>query len=244
MAASAGRPPSARHGQPPGRRGAHRRGLHADRRALRGPLGVRPHAGRCCELVASESVPFLPVLRYTDTGLRQARAQWKTPGRFSGARTLAKGRQDPQPAQVPEQGLPECRLLVPARRLDVPKGTLGQLPRLRARRRRQPAIIAMGRMEPPAAGHRPRRLLPGDEGERGWGPRGCSHRSLACWSWCPGWSSGTTRFDPCVRRAHGHVLPGFVNEEARALGFTLDDLRAWKPNVAGPSAAEEGSQPS
>jgi hypothetical protein len=27
----------------------------------------------------------------------------------------------------------------------------------------------------------------------------------------------------------GHYYKGFVAEEGRALGFTLDDLRGWKP---------------
>jgi hypothetical protein len=35
----------------------------------------------------------------------------------------------------------------------------------------------------------------------------------------------------------GTYYRGFVNEEARTLGFTVDDLRAWKPAVA---AAKRG----
>jgi len=31
----------------------------------------------------------------------------------------------------------------------------------------------------------------------------------------------------------GSYYRGFVSEEARALGFTLDDLRAWKPAARG-----------
>jgi hypothetical protein len=46
---------------------------------------------------------------------------------------------------------------------------------------------------------------------------------------------------PHLRRAHGRLLRGFVAEEARALGFTLDDLRAWKPAVVAPSAAARRS---
>ena len=38
----------------------------------------------------------------------------------------------------------------------------------------------------------------------------------------------------------GTYYRGFVNEEARALGFTLDDLRAWTP-AAG--AAKRGRKP-
>lgn len=35
----------------------------------------------------------------------------------------------------------------------------------------------------------------------------------------------------------GTYYRGFVTEDARALGFTLDDLRAWKPAVV---AAKRG----
>ena len=35
----------------------------------------------------------------------------------------------------------------------------------------------------------------------------------------------------------GAYYKGFVSEEARTLGFTLDDLRAWKPAVV---AAKRG----
>ena len=32
----------------------------------------------------------------------------------------------------------------------------------------------------------------------------------------------------------GDYFAGFVDEEARALGFTLDDLRAWQPPAGNP----------
>ena len=35
--------------------------------------------------------------------------------------------------------------------------------------------------------------------------------------------------DPVYGERMGHYYKGFVSEEARAQGFTLDDLRAWKP---------------
>jgi hypothetical protein len=35
----------------------------------------------------------------------------------------------------------------------------------------------------------------------------------------------------------GTYYKGFVTEDARALGFTLDDLRAWKP---APTTAKRG----
>jgi hypothetical protein len=43
--------------------------------------------------------------------------------------------------------------------------------------------------------------------------------------------------DPVFGERMGTYYKGFVTEEARALGFTLDDLRAWKPVVV---AAKRG----
>jgi hypothetical protein len=43
--------------------------------------------------------------------------------------------------------------------------------------------------------------------------------------------------DPVFGERMGHYYRGFVTEEARALGFTLDDLRAWKPAA---TAAKRG----
>lgn len=41
--------------------------------------------------------------------------------------------------------------------------------------------------------------------------------------------------DPVYGERMGHYYKGFVSEEARAQGFTLDDLKAWKPLVATPT---------
>ena len=43
--------------------------------------------------------------------------------------------------------------------------------------------------------------------------------------------------DPAYGHCMGTYYRGFVSEEARALGFTLDDLRTWKPMV---TAAKRG----
>ncbi len=62
------------------------------------------------------------------------------------------------------------RLLAPARRPGRAEGTMDQLPRLRAWRRRQPGH-RLGRLESSAASHGHRRLLLGHEGYRGLGAR-------------------------------------------------------------------------
>ena len=209
--------------------------LHADRRAVRRPRRLRPRAARG-RAGRGESVPFLPVLRYTDTGLRK-RAQWEDTWELQRREDAGeKRRQDPRAAQVQEQGLPEGRLLAPARRAGRAQGTLRQLPRLRTRRRHQPAH-RLGRLEPPAAGHRPRRLLPRDEGERGLGAARLQPLLAGLLELVPWLEQWHNELDPAYGERMGTYYRGFVNEEARALGFTLDDLRAWKPVV---TAAKRG----
>ena len=59
---------------------------------------------------------------------------------------------------------------------------------------------------------------------------------------------GLLELVPCLMQWHNEIDPaygermgmyygGFVDEEARALGFTLDDLRAWKPAAASARAS-------
>ena len=52
--------------------------------------------------------------------------------------------------------------------------------------------------------------------------------------WLEQWHN---EIDPAYGERMGTYYRGFVNEEARALGFTLDDLRGWKPVV---TAAKRG----
>lgn len=52
--------------------------------------------------------------------------------------------------------------------------------------------------------------------------------------WLEQWHN---EMDPVFGERMGHYYKGFVTEEARAQGFTLDDLRAWKP---APTAAKRG----
>lgn len=52
--------------------------------------------------------------------------------------------------------------------------------------------------------------------------------------WLEQWHN---EMDPVFGERMGHYYKGFVTEEARALGFTLDDLSTWKP---APTAAKRG----
>jgi hypothetical protein len=47
--------------------------------------------------------------------------------------------------------------------------------------------------------------------------------------WLEQWHN---EIDPAYGERMGTYYRGFVVEEARALGFTFDDLRTWKPAAA------------
>jgi hypothetical protein len=196
------------------------------------------------DLVAVESVPFLPVMCYSDTGLRK-REQWEntwalqrredeidadvvtTEGPGWRAELTADARTrfglpESGSAEVSEQGLPEDRSLAVAWWPGRTQGALGQLPRLRTRRRWQPAH-RLGRLGPSAASHRTGRLLPRNEGKRrlgsstpatpAGGPAGTGALAGAM----------AQRGGPGLRRAHGRVLQGL-----RVRGSALAWLHAGR----------------
>lgn len=66
------------------------------------------------------------------------------------------------------------------------------------------------------------------EGE-GWEPARLQPLLAALLELVPWLEQWHNEIDPVFGERMGHYYRGFVTEEARALGFTLDDLRAWQP---------------
>jgi hypothetical protein len=121
------------------------------------------------ELVASEAVPFLPVLRYTETGLRK-RAQWEETWalqrREDAGEDLASSiGKIPVPPKYQSKDFLKSDFWRLRGGLDVPKERWISYPRLRTRRRRQPGH-RLGRLGSPAAGDRAGDLLHRHEGTR------------------------------------------------------------------------------
>ena len=239
-------------------------------------------------LVASESVPLLPVLRYTDTGLRK-RDQWENtwamqreedridasvaaeaPGwreelRARAAQRFGSATHPDAPAWVEDQLDKEItrqqterkqtevgKIPVPPKYqskdflksdfwrlrggLDLPKerwvsypgcerGVDGSLPITWAgwNHLQQATALAGYYVEmKDSEGWAPARLQPLLAG------------LLELVLWLEQWHN---ELDPVFGERMGSYYKGFVTEEARALGFTLEDLRAWKPAV---TAAKRG----
>jgi hypothetical protein len=207
---------------------ARRRRLHADRRALRRPRRLRPGTELVAELVAAESVPFLPVLRYTDTGLRK-RAQWED--------TWALQRREdagedvgkiPVPPKYQSKDFLKADFWRLRGGLDVPKerwisypgcerGADGSLPIAWAgwdHLQQATALAAYFIDMKEREGWSRERLQPLLAG------------LLELVPWLKQWHND---MNPDFGARMGDYYESFVTDEARALQFTLDDLRAWKP---------------
>ena len=185
------------------------------------------------ELVRAESVPFLPVLRQTDTGLRK-RAQWE-------ATWALQRREDrgeavgaiPVPPKYQGKDFLKPDFWRLRGGLDVPKerwislpgcerGADGSLPIAWAgwNHLQQATALAAYYLEmKDNEGWEPARLQPLLAG------------LLELLPWLEQWHNDV---DPAYGERMGTYYTGFVTEEARSLGVTLDDLRAWKPPATAP----------
>ena len=188
------------------------------------------------ELVAAESVPFLPAMRYSEMGLRK-RAQWEDTWALQ--RREDKGESlgsIPVPPKYKKEDFLKVTFWDLRGGLDVPKerwvsypgcerGADGSLPIAWAGWNHLQLATALAGYYvdmKDTEGWEPVRLQPLLAG------------LLELVPWLEQWQND---LDPAYGQRMGTYYRGFVSEEARALGFTLDDLRAWKPVV---TAAKRG----
>ncbi len=188
------------------------------------------------ELVSAESVPFLPVLRYTETGLRK-RAQWEDcwalQRREDGGEDVGK---IPVPPKYQSKDFQKADFWRLRGGLDVPKerwvsypgcerGADGSLPVAWAgwdHLQHATALAAYYLDMKDSEGWPTERLLPLLAG------------LLELLPWLKQWHNA---LDPHFGERMGDYYDGFVRDEARALGVTLEQLRDWKPAV---TAARRG----
>ncbi|SEA51052.1 BREX-2 system adenine-specific DNA-methyltransferase PglX [Nitrosospira multiformis] len=188
------------------------------------------------ELVANETVPFLPVLRYTESGLRK-RAQWEDIWALQRREDAGeKVGNIPVPPKYQSKDFLKADVWRLRGRLDVPKerwisypgcerGADTSLPIVWAgwNHLQQATALAAYYVEmKDTEGWEPARLQPLLAG------------LLELVPWLEQWHN---ELDPVFGEHMGDYYRGVVSQEARELGFTLDDLRAWKPAVA---AAKRG----
>ncbi|WP_300443199.1 BREX-2 system adenine-specific DNA-methyltransferase PglX [Zoogloea sp.] len=180
------------------------------------------------ELVALESVPALPVQRYTDTGLRK-RAQWQD--------TWALQRREdagedvgkiPVPPKYQSKDFLKADLWRLRGGLDVPKERWVSYPGCERGADGSLAIAWAGwnhlQQATALAGY----YIDMKDSE-GWEPTRLQPLLASLLELVPWLEQWHNELDPVFGERMGDYYRSFVTEEARALGFTLDDLRAWKP---------------
>ena len=185
-------------------------------------------------LVAAESVPFLPVQRYTEAGLRkreQWQATWALQRREDAGEDLASSVGGiPVPPKYKNTDFLKATVWQLRGGLDVPKerwisypgcerGADGSLPIAWAgwdHLQQATALAAYYLDMKDNEGWAPERLQPVMAG------------LLELVPWLEQWHN---EVNPIYGERMGTYYKGFVTEEARAQGFTVDDLRGWKPAV-------------
>lgn len=196
------------------------------------------------ELVAAESVPFLPVLRYTDTGLRK-RAQWEDTWALQRREDAGeKVGKIPVPPKYQSKDFLKADLWRLRGGLDVPKERWVSYPGCERGADASLPIAWAGWNHLQQATALAAYYLEMKENE-GWEPVRLQPLLAGLLELVPWLEQWHNEIDPAYGERMGTYYRGFVNEEARALGFTLDDLRAWKPVVtAAKRGRKKASQPS
>lgn len=184
------------------------------------------------DLVAAESVPFLPVLRYSDTGLRK-RAQWED--------TWTLQRQEdegqnfgriPAPPKYQSKDFVKTDFWRLRGGLDVPKERWISYPGCERGADTSLPIAWAGWDHLQQATALAAYYLEMKENE-GWDASRLQPLLAGLLQLVPWLEQWHNEVDPVYGERMGTYYKSFVSEEARAHGFTLDDLRAWKP-AAGP----------
>ncbi|TXH62100.1 MAG: BREX-2 system adenine-specific DNA-methyltransferase PglX [Burkholderiaceae bacterium] len=183
------------------------------------------------ELVAGESVPFLPVLRYTDTGLRK-RAQWEDTWvlqrREDAGKKVGK---IPVPPKYQSKDFVKTDYWRLRGGLDVPKERWVSYPGCERGADTSLLIAWAGWNHLQQATALAAYTLEVKENE-GWDAARLQPLLAGLLELVPWLEQWHNEIDPAYGERMGTYYRGFVNEEARALGFTLDDLRGWKPAAA------------
>jgi hypothetical protein len=187
-------------------------------------------------LVTAESVPFLPALRYSDTGLRK-RAQWENTWALQ--RREDKGESIgsiPVPPKYKKEDFLKVTFWDLRGGLDVPKERWVSYPGCERGADTSLPIAWAGWDHLQQATALAAYYLEMKESE-GWEAARLQPLLAGLLELVPWLEHWHNEVDPVYGERMGAYYKGFVSEEARSHGFTLDDLRAWKPAV---TAAKRG----
>jgi hypothetical protein len=184
------------------------------------------------ELVAGESVPVLPVLRYTDTGLRK-RAQWEDTWALQRREDAGeKVGKIPVPPKYQSKDFLRADFWRLRGGLDVAKERWVSYPGCERGADASLPIAWAGWNHLQQATALAAYYLEMKENE-GWEATRLQPLLAGLLELLPWLEQWHNEIDPAYGERMGTYYRGFVNEEARALGFTLGELRAWRPTGAG-----------
>ncbi|KLR57105.1 BREX-2 system adenine-specific DNA-methyltransferase PglX [Diaphorobacter sp. J5-51] len=180
------------------------------------------------ELVSSEAVPALPVQRYTDTGLRK-RAQWEDTWALQRREDAGENvGKIPVPPKYQSKDFLKADFWRLRGGLDVPKERWVSYPGCERGSDGSLVIAWAGwnhlQQATAVAGY----YMDMKDSE-GWEPARLQPLLASLLELVPWLEQWHNELDPVFGERMGDYYRGFVTEEARGLGFTLDDLRAWKP---------------
>lgn len=180
------------------------------------------------ELVAAESVPFLPVLRYKESGLRK-RAQWEETWALQRREGVAEAAgKIPVPPDYKRVDFITADFWRLRGGLDMPKERWISYPGCQRGADASLPIAWAGWNHLQQATALAAYYLEMKENE-GWEPARLQPLLAGLLELLPWLEQWHNEIDPVYGERMGTYYRGFVNEEARSLGFTLDDLRGWKP---------------
>jgi hypothetical protein len=182
------------------------------------------------ELVVSDAVPFLPVLRYRPTGLRKRDAwerTWELQRRDDAKQEVGE---IPAPPKYASADFLHSTFWGLRGKLDVPKERFISYPHAERDSDQTPVIGWAGWDRLQQAKALAEYYVRMKEQE-GWAPTRLQPLLAGLLEMIPWLKQWHNRLDPAYSIGMGDYFAGFVDEEARALGFTLDDLRAWLPPV-------------
>lgn len=184
------------------------------------------------DLVVSEAVPFLPVQRYTEAGLRK-RAQWEATWALqrredAGEDLTASVGAIPVPPKYKSTDFLKTDVWRLRGGLDVPKERWVSYPGCERGVDTSLPIAWAGWDHLQQATALASYYLEMKENE-GWEPARLQPLLAGLLELLPWLEQWHNELDPVFGERMGAYYKGFVTEEARAQGFTLDDLRSWKP---------------
>ncbi len=186
------------------------------------------------QLVASEAAPFLPVQRYSEAGLRK-RTQWEDTWALqrredAGEDLSISVGKIPVPPKYKSTDFLKTNVWRLRGGLDVPKERWISYPGCE-RGADGSLVIAWAGWDHLQQATALAGFYLDMKDNEGWTPERLQPVLAGLLELVPWLEQWHNEIDPVYGERMGHYYKSFVTEEARAQGFTLDDLRAWKPAV-------------